>query len=82
MQQWVEANDVIVLKADKSRESAEVDQLLEELGNSSRAIPYYALMRPNTKPIHFNGVFLSPSLLLDQIGPVKPPGISPVKLQE
>ena len=70
MKQWVESNDVVVLKADKSTSSPEVDQLLVELGNSTKAIPYYALMRPDESPIHFNGVFLSPSLFLDQIGSI------------
>ncbi len=72
MKQWVESNDVVVLKADKSKDAPEVDQLLLELGNSSKGIPYYALMRPDANPVHFNGVFLSPSQFLDQIGPVKP----------
>ena len=67
MKQWVESNDVIVLKADKSSDSPEVDQLLLELGNSSKAIPYYALLRPDESPVHFNGVFRSPSLFLDQM---------------
>jgi len=82
MKLWVESNDVIVLKADKSKDSPEVDQLLQELGNSTKAIPYYALMRPDESPVHFNGVFLSPSLFLDQMGTVKPAGQNPVNLKE
>lgn len=72
MKQWIESNDVIVLKADKSKDSPEVDQLLVELGNSSKAIPYYALMRPNTRPVHFDGVYLTPQLFLNQLGMVTP----------
>ena len=82
MKLWVESNDVIVLKADKSKDSPEVDQLLLELGNSTKAIPYYALMRPDESPVHFNGVFLSPSLFLDQMGTVKSLGQNPVNLKE
>lgn len=82
MKQWVESNDVIVLKADKSKDSPEVDQLLLELGNSSKAIPYYALMRQDATPVHFNGVFLSPSLFLDQIGTVNTPKQNPVNFKE
>ena len=82
MKLWVESNDVIVLKADKSKDSPEVDQLLQELGNSTKAIPYYALMRPDESPVHFNGVFLSPSLFLDQMGTVKPLGQNPVNFKE
>ena len=82
MKQWVESNDVIVLKADKSNDSPEVDQLLLELGNSSKAIPYYALMQPDSKPVHFDGVYLSPTLFLDQMGPVKLLGQNPVNFKE
>lgn len=82
MKHWVESNDVIVLKADKSNDSPEVDQLLLELGNSSKAIPYYALLQSDTSPVHFNGVFLSPGLFLDQVGPVKPIGQNPVNPKE
>ena len=82
MQLWVESNDVIVLKADKSNDSPEADQLLLELGNSTKAMPYYALMRPDESPVHFNGVFLSPSLFLDQMGTVKPVGQTDVNLKE
>jgi hypothetical protein len=55
-----------VLKADKSQPNPDVDALLEELGNSATAIPYYALFRPNQEPVHFNGVFLTPGSLLDR----------------
>ena len=41
--------------------------MLVELGNTSKAIPYYALMRPEEKPVHFNGVFLSPDAFLVQL---------------
>jgi len=39
-------------------------------------------MRPDESPVHFNGVFLSPSLFLDQMGTVKPLGQNPVNLKE
>ena len=55
-----------MLKADKSQPNQDVDALLEELGNSAKAIPYYALFRPNQKPVHFNGVFLTPGSFLDR----------------
>ena len=41
--------------------------MLVELGNTSKAIPYYALMRPEEKPVHFNGVFLSPDAFIAQL---------------
>ena len=55
-----------MLKADKSQPNPDVDALLEELGNSATAIPYYALFRPNQQPVHFNGVFLTPGSFLDR----------------
>jgi len=82
MKQWFESNDVVVLKADKTADSPEVDQLLQELGNSTKAIPYYALIQPDEKPVHFDGVYLTPDLFLNQMGPVKSPGQNPVNLKE
>ena len=55
-----------MLKADKSQPNPDVDALLEELGNSATAIPYYALFRPHQEPVHFNGVFLTPGSFLDR----------------
>ena len=86
MKQWFKSNNVIVLKADKSQDSPEVDQLLLELGNSTKAIPYYALLQPDEKPVHFNGVYLTPDLFLNQLGPVTTPngesGHTPVNLND
>ena len=39
----VKANRVVTLKADKTGDAPEVDQLLVELGNSGRAIPFLAI---------------------------------------
>lgn len=39
----VKANGVKTLKADKTNSSPEIDQLLVELGNTTTAIPYYAV---------------------------------------
>jgi hypothetical protein len=82
MQEWVDSNDIVVLKAYKSNDSPEVDQLLLELGNSSKAIPYYALMQPGARPVHFDGVYLSPNLFLNQLGAASPTGRTPVNLQK
>ena len=84
MKQWFESNDVLVLKADKSQDSPEVDQLLQELGNSTKAIPYYALIQPGETPVHFDGVYLTPSLFLNELEPGTPQseksGQTPVNL--
>lgn len=56
---FFEDNNIVALKADKNV-SPEVNGLLKELGNSSTAIPYYAVYSPGLKePIHFGGNFLT-----------------------
>lgn len=58
----------MLLKADKSNSAPEVDELLNELGNTTAAIPYFGLFQPGEEPIHFDGVYLSPESFLDQLG--------------
>ena len=41
--QWVLQHGVVALHADKSRPAPEADELLVELGNAGRAIPYVAI---------------------------------------
>ena len=62
------ANDIVLLKADKTGDAPEVDALLAELGNTAAAIPYFGLFQPGEEPIHFNGVFYTPKSFLDQLG--------------
>jgi len=64
---YVEENGIITLRADKTRPAPEVDRLLEQLGNKSGAIPFYAVFpagSPN-KPILLDGVFTSPKPFLE-----------------
>ncbi|MBI2478810.1 MAG: hypothetical protein HYV60_09295 [Planctomycetia bacterium] len=64
---YVEANGIITLRADKTRPAPEVDRLLEQLGNKSGSIPFYAVFpagSPN-KPILLDGVFTSPKPFLE-----------------
>lgn len=64
---YVEENGIITLRADKTRPAPEVDRLLEQLGNKSGSIPFYAVFpagSPN-KPILLDGVFTSPKPFLD-----------------
>ena len=56
-----------MLKADKSQDAPDVDALLIELGNHAKAIPYYAMFRPEKEPVHFNGVFLTPNSFLSRL---------------
>ena len=52
----VKTNGVKTLKADKTNKSSEIDQLLVELGNSTTAIPFYAIYPANgSDPITLKG---------------------------
>jgi thiol:disulfide interchange protein len=72
--QWVERQGVVVLKADKSRPAPDADELLVELGNAGRAIPYVAIY-PATggPPITLAGPITQGRVLeaLRQAGPSK-----------
>ncbi|MEO8493972.1 MAG: hypothetical protein ABI614_02805 [Planctomycetota bacterium] len=64
---FVEEHGIITLRADKTRPAPEVDRLLEQLGNKSGSIPFYAIFpagSPN-KPILMDGVFTSPKPFLE-----------------
>jgi len=66
---FIEANDIVTLKADKTQDAPEVDELLLRLGNKSRSIPFYAIFparRPN-KPILLDGLFASPEPILSAL---------------
>ncbi len=56
---FFEENNVVALKADKDKMRG-VNELLKELGNTSTAIPYYAVFAPGmSRPIHFGGNVLT-----------------------
>ena len=76
MKVFVEANDIVMMKADKTRKSdwPEIDELLITLGNPSRQIPFYAIFpagRPN-EPIVMAGVYTSPAALIKTLKEVDP----------
>lgn len=48
---------VVAMKADKTLPSPEIDQLLEKLGNETKAIPCYAVYVPGREePVFFDGL--------------------------
>ena len=60
-------NKIVPLRADRD-ENPETDPLLLRLGNSARAIPYYAVFRGDLQHgDHFGGVFLTPNLMIDRL---------------
>ena len=64
---FIEQRGIVTLRADKTRPAPEVDRLLEQLGNKSGSIPFYAIFpagSPN-KPILLDGVFTSPKPFLE-----------------
>ena len=63
---------VVTLKADKTQKSPEIDQLLLELGNAGRVIPFYAIYPGRGgEPITFGGLITQQRVLdaLQQAGP-------------
>ncbi len=59
--QFVEQNNIVILKADKSDkhspETAEINKVLVELGNHSKGIPFYAIYPAGGgKPIVLDGI--------------------------
>ena len=68
----VERNGVIAIRADRTDESPDVDQLLIELGNSARSIPYVAIYPANgAEPILLDGIITQSQILreLEKAGP-------------
>jgi thiol:disulfide interchange protein len=66
---FVERNGIVVLKADKTTNSPEIDETLRLLGNDAGAIPFYAIFpaaNPN-KPITLDGVFVSPAPIIEAL---------------
>lgn len=48
---------IVAMKADKTVKSPEIDRILEELGNTGKAIPFYAVFVPGSdKPVVFDGL--------------------------
>ena len=71
------ASGIIAIKADKSGEAPDVDQLLVELGNHAKAIPFLAIYPAGGgQPITLSGLVTQDQVLdaLTQAGPSKEAG--------
>ena len=57
------------LKADKTTDAPEIDQLLKALGNSNTQIPFYAVFPADTpnQPQTYSGLFFSADHFLNEI---------------
>ncbi len=62
MREALERYGVVPLKADKTRPSEEIDELLVRLGNRNKAIPFYALFPANDplRPLVLDGLLTGP----------------------
>ncbi len=70
---FVDANRIVAIKADKGKAEKEIDDLLRKLGNTSGAIPFYAIFpagRPN-EPILMDGIITESKIIeaLKKAGP-------------
>lgn len=66
-------HNIVPLKADNTENSAEINALLDRLGNTQHGLPYYALFLPDSpeEPYHFGGVtFFRPEDFLKRIRPL------------
>ncbi len=66
---FVEDNGIIPLQAFRTDDSPEVDDMLERLGNTSGALPFYAIFpadNPN-KPILLDGLFTGPKRIIEAL---------------
>ena len=67
--EFITSNKIVAIKADKTRESPDIDALLVKLGNPAKAIPFYVIYpagQPD-KPIVLDGVFASPDRVLEAL---------------
>ena len=77
MKDYVEANDIVMMKADKTKKSdwPEIDELLISLGNPSRQIPFYAIFpagRPNDPIVMDKGIYTSPAPFIEKLKEADP----------
>jgi len=59
----------VTLRADKTHAAPEVDDMLERLGNTGGALPFYAIFpadNPN-KPILLDGLLTSPKRIIEAL---------------
>lgn len=69
--EFFEANNIVAMRAYKSEYNPQVERELERLGNTLRAIPYYAVYSPGMEtPITFtndNSVAMTPERIKQEI---------------
>tara|TARA_B100000749_G_scaffold230042_1_gene186453 strand:- start:262 stop:555 length:294 start_codon:yes stop_codon:yes gene_type:complete len=77
MKDYVEANGIVMMKADKTKTSdwPEIDELLVKLGNRTKQIPFYAIFpagRPNDPIVMDKGIYTSPAPFIEKLKEADP----------
>ena len=69
MKQFVEANGIVMMKADKTTPSPEIDKLLLILNNPTKQLPYYVIFAPGraNKVDPFGGPIYSPMEIIRRL---------------
>ena len=68
---YLDENNVVPMKADMTRKSPAIEQMLEELGHKTKAIPYIAIFPGDgSPPITYAGILTQAKILelLDSAG--------------
>ena len=80
----IRENDVVALRADKTKPAPEVDETLHRLGNKVASIPFYAIFPSDSSstPILLDGLLTSPDPIVNALreaGPSRPTMASNLK---
>ncbi len=80
----IRENDVVALRADKTKPAPEVDETLHRLGNKVASIPFYAIFPSGSSstPILLDGLLTSPDPIVNALreaGPSRPTMASNLK---
>ena len=82
----VQENGVVTMQADKTRDNAAADALLERLGNKARAIPFVAIFPAGQpqRPILLDGPLTEGTVLeaLRKAGPSRPNPVTAMRSTE
>ena len=79
MKLFVEANGIVMLKADNTKEPDDITDLLVKLKNTSMNLPFYAIFPANdpSSPIVMDGLFTSPARFIEKLRQAGPSRTAP-----
>lgn len=78
MKDFVEAHQIVMMKADKTKPSPVIDNLLITLGNKTKQIPFYAIFPAGeaNKPVVMYGLHAGPGAFIEKLKQVGGAGAS------